>query len=73
MNLNELDFHSNQITSNGFQKLIVCLKTNNKVKSLNISKNDIALDVEAFKMIQKFLNCNKVLENLNMSFCGIGK
>jgi hypothetical protein len=52
---------------------MVCLKTNNYVKSLNISKNLIADDLKTFGMVQKFLCVNKILENLNMSSCGISE
>lgn len=51
MRLGELDIHSNNITSEGFYKLMVCLKTNNKVRKLNISKNNIATDLKVFKMV----------------------
>lgn len=71
MKLETLDIHSNQITTEGFYRLMVCLKANNKVKTLNISKNKIADDLKMFKQVHKFLNCNKVLENLDMSFCDI--
>ena len=50
---------------------MVCLKTNNKVKSLNVAKNHIASDVKQFRMVVKFLNCNKILEYLNLSNCGL--
>jgi hypothetical protein len=73
MKVEYLDFHSNLITSDGFYKLMVCLKINNKVKSLNISRNNIASDLKVFKMVPKFLNCNKVLENLNLSYCDINE
>lgn len=73
MSLTELDLHSNQITAEGFSKLIVCLKTNNKVRALNISKNSVSNDLKQFRMVQKFLNCNKVLEDLNMSFCNLNE
>ena len=71
MKLETLDIHSNQITTEGFYRLMVCLKANNKVKTLNISRNKIADDLKMFKQVHKFLNCNKVLENLDMSFCDI--
>jgi len=51
MRLSELDIHSNQITTEGFYKLMVCLKTNNKVRKLNISKNNISTDLKMFKMV----------------------
>ena len=51
MRLGELDIHSNSITSEGFYKLMVCLKTNNKVRKLNISKNNIATDLKIFKTV----------------------
>ena len=73
MKVEYLDLHSNQITSEGFYKLMVCLKINNKVKSLNISKNQIASDLKVFKMVHKFLNCNKVLEVLNLAYCDINE
>ena len=71
MRLGELDIHSNSITSEGFYKLMVCLKTNNKVRKLNISKNNIATDLKVFKMVQNFLNSNKVLEVFDVSYCNI--
>jgi hypothetical protein len=71
MKLQHLDIHSNQVTADGFYKLMACLKANNKVRSLNISKNNIANDLKTFKWVHKFLNINKTLENLNMSYCGI--
>lgn len=73
MKVEYLDFHSNLITSDGFYKLMVCLKINNKVKSLNISRNNIASDLKVFKMVHKFLNCNKVLEVLNLAYCDINE
>jgi hypothetical protein len=71
MRLKELFIHSNQITTEGFYKLMVCLKTNNKVRKLNISKNNIANDVKMFKMVQNFLNSNKTLEDFDLSYCNI--
>lgn len=71
MKLQTLEIHSNLITTEGFYKLMVCLKANNKVKSLNISRNKIADDLKMFRQVHKFLNCNKVLEYLDMSFCDI--
>lgn len=59
------------MTADGFYKLMAQFKANNKVKFLNISKNNIANDLKTFKWVHKFLNINKTLENLNMSFCGI--
>jgi len=50
---------------------MVCLKTNNKVRKLNIAKNNIASDEKQFRMVVKFLNCNKILEYLNLSHCGL--
>ena len=50
-------------------KLMVTLKTNNKVKKLNLSKNLISSDIKLFKMVSKFLNCNKILEDIDLSFC----
>ena len=73
MKLAELDIHSNQITTEGFYKLMVCLKTNNKVRKLNISKNHIATDLKMFKMVQKFLNSNKILEYFDLSFCELNE
>jgi hypothetical protein len=71
MRLGELDIHSNNITTEGFYKLMVCLKTNNKVRKLNISKNNIATDLTMFKMVQNFLNSNKILEEFDISYCNI--
>lgn len=71
MRLSELDIHSNSITTEGFYKLMVCLKTNNKVRKLNLSKNNISTDLKMFKMVQNFLNSNKVLEEFDVSYCNI--
>ena len=49
MKLQTLDIHSNLITTEGFYKLMVCLKANNKVKKLNISHNKIANDLKMFR------------------------
>jgi len=46
MKLEYFDIHSNQITTEGFYNLMVCLKINNKVKSLNISRNLISNDLK---------------------------
>lgn len=46
MKLEYFDIHSNQITTEGFYNLMVCLKINNKVKSLNISRNLISSDLK---------------------------
>ena len=69
MSLKELEIHSNQITTDGLYKLMLCLKTNNKVRKLNVSRNMVSQDIKLFKMVSKFLNCNKILEDLDMSFC----
>jgi len=71
MQLRSLDIHQNNITSEGFFRLMVCLKTNNKVTDLNVSRNQVASDTKTFKFIHKFLSQNKILENLNLSFCEI--
>ena len=49
----------------------MCLKADNNVQTLNVSRNSIASDLKMFKMLSKFLNCNKILLDLNLSFCGI--
>ena len=69
MRLKELEIHSNQISTEGLYKLMLCLKTNNKVRKLNVSRNMVSQDIKLFKMVSKFLNCNKILEDLDMSFC----
>lgn len=48
-----------------------CLKSNNKVKQLNLSKNKIGEDPKKFAAVEGFINCNKVLDVLNLSSCGI--
>jgi len=45
MSLKTLDLHTNLITSEGFNHLGRCLKSNNKVQHLNLSKNNIANDI----------------------------
>lgn len=71
MPLQSLDLHGNSITSDGFESLVYCLKANNRVKSLNLSKNLIATDHSKFSSISHFLLANKVLEVLNLGFCEI--
>ena len=39
MALRELDLHSNMITAEGFNELLGCLETNNKVGKLWLAKN----------------------------------
>ena len=50
---------------------MVCLKTNNKVRKLNLSKNSISSDIKLFKIVSKFLNCNKILEDIDFSYCSL--
>ena len=69
--LEALDLHGNSFNSVGFFKLIHCLNTNNKVRSLNVSHNNIANDPKSFRMVQRFLAINKVLEVLDLSYCNI--
>lgn len=69
MCLAELDIHSNLVTTEGFCKLMVCLAINNKVKRLNVSKNQISADFKMFKQVQRFLSSNNTLEHLDLSFC----
>lgn len=66
-----LDLHSNNITTEGLYRLLMCLKADNQVKTLNVSRNAISSDLKMFKTLTKFLSCNKILEDLNMSFCGL--
>lgn len=71
MPLQSLDIHGNNITSDGFFILMKALKTNNKIKHLNLSKNKVATDLKKFKIIVNFLVVNKILESLNLSQCEI--
>ena len=71
MKLKELDLSGNQITSAGFKTLMNCLKASNKVKKLNLSRNNICSDINQFKIIMKFLASNKILEELNLSKCDL--
>ena len=73
MRLEELDIHANQITSDGFCTLMTCLRTFNRVKSLDVSHNNIANDLKNFRIISKFLNTNKVLEDINFANCDINE
>jgi hypothetical protein len=50
---------------------MVCLKANNKVRALNVSHNSISNDLKIFKQLPKFLTCNKVLKDLDLSYCNI--
>lgn len=71
MMLQLLDLHSNQITTEGFVHLAGFLKSNNKVRQLNLSRNKIGDDPKKFAVVEGFLSCNKVLDVLNLSACGI--
>jgi len=71
MSLRELDVHANLITAEGFHDLLACLKTNNKVSKLWLSRNQVAADLDLFKIIHTFLSCNKTLELLDLSFCDL--
>ena len=73
MKLESLDIHSNSITSEGFCTLMTCLRTFNKVKSLNVSHNIIANDLRNFRIISKFLNTNRILEDINLASCEISE
>jgi Ran GTPase-activating protein (RanGAP) involved in mRNA processing and transport len=73
MRLEELDIHANLFNSDGFCTLLTCLRTFNKVRSVNVSHCNIANDLRNFKVISKFLNTNKVLEHLNLANCDIGE
>ena len=48
-----------------------CLKTTNKVKKLNLSKNKLCTDLKYFKSIVRFLSMNKILEELNLAQCNL--
>ena len=71
MKLRYLDVSGNNISTEGFYELLVALKNNIRVKSLNFSRNPICNDLKQFRMSQRFLLCNKTLENLNLSYCNI--
>lgn len=71
MSLKEFDIHSNNITAEGFNELLVCLETNNKVSKLWLAKNKLSNDFDQFKIIHHFLSCNKTLELLDLSFCDL--
>lgn len=73
MELRELDIHSNQVTAEGFQDLLNCLETNNKVSKIWMAKNPISNDCDLFKIIHHFLSCNKTLELLDLSFCELNE
>lgn len=71
MPLQSLDLHGNAITSDGFENLMNCLKANNKIKHLNLSKNQIATDLTKFSSVTQFIQVNRILEVLNLGFCDI--
>ena len=71
MKLQELIIHSNKIGTEGFSTLMMRLKSNNKIRFLNISRNNIADNLKKFKTVQKFLTLNKTLEVLNLSHCNL--
>jgi Ran GTPase-activating protein (RanGAP) involved in mRNA processing and transport len=71
MRLRHLDISSNNINSDGLYELFVLLKTNIRVKSVNLSRNNVCTDLKKFRMLHRFLLCNKTLESLNLSYCNI--
>ena len=71
MKLRSLDISGNSINTDGFYELLVCLKTNTRVKSINLSRNNICTDLKKFRMVQRFMLCNKTMESLNLSWCNI--
>jgi Ran GTPase-activating protein (RanGAP) involved in mRNA processing and transport len=71
--LEELYLNNNNITTDGFHRLIVQLKTHNRVRHLNFSHNDIASDITTFSTVQKFLCVNSALEYLDISHCNLNE
>jgi len=49
--LEELHISDNLISSEGFSKLMNFLRANNNLRLLNISRNDIANDLNLFKTV----------------------
>jgi hypothetical protein len=49
--LEDLHISDNLISSEGFSKLMNCLRANNNLRLLNISRNEIANDLNLFKTI----------------------
>jgi hypothetical protein len=49
--LEDLYITDNLITAEGFSKLMNCLRANNNLRLLNISKNEIANDLNLFKSV----------------------
>lgn len=71
--IEELYLNNNNITSDGFNRLIVQLKTHNRVRHLNFSHNDIASDITTFCAVLKFLCVNSALEYLDISHCSLNE
>lgn len=71
MKLRNLEIASNQITAEGFKILLLTLKTTNKVKRLDVSRNAISSEKKAFKAITTFLTQNNILDELNLTSCGL--
>lgn len=69
MKLTSIDFASNQITAEGFRVLMLTLKTTNKVKRLDLSRNAIASDKKAFRAITTFLTQNTIMDELIFASC----
>jgi hypothetical protein len=51
ISLEDLLIADNLITSEGFSKLMNSLRANNNLKLLNISRNEIANDLNLFKSV----------------------
>ena len=51
ISLEDLHIADNLITSEGFSKLMNSLRANNNLKLLNISRNEIANDLNLFKSV----------------------
>ena len=51
ISLEDLIIADNLITSEGFSKLMNSLRANNNLKLLNISRNEIANDLNLFKSV----------------------
>lgn len=74
MKLRSLDLASNQITAEGFRVLMLTLKTTNKVRRLDLSRNPIMegqRDKKAFRALTTFLTQNAILDELILASCGL--
>lgn len=71
MKLSNLEIASNQITAEGFRVLMMTLKTTNKVRRLDLTRNAICSEQKGFRSITTFLTQNTIMDELILASCGL--